>query len=177
MKIIFLYDKHNKIIWPKPIQKYSLETNNGLTLKSDNHLTDIPVNEVKHCSIRISKRFYTRFMNHIQLLKRLNSIKNQQHWIEEAILDKLKKKEERDNTECSSLEKYLSFKINSQIDAKVERKVEVMKKTRGSFTKKQWILEAINEKLNAEEIETIIKTKELFQIMLNEASEVSETSN
>lgn len=131
------------------------------------------MNEVKHCSIRIAESFYKRISNHIQLLKRLNGVKNQQHWVEEAILAKLKKEEEQETQESFSGEKYLSFNINSQIDDQVERRVKVMKKIRGSFTKKQWILEAINEKLDKEETETIIKTRELFKIMLNEASEVS----
>ena len=73
------------------------------------------------------------------------------------------------------MKKYLTFKIKAQTDAKVQRRVEVIRKIRGSFSKKQWILEAIHERLDAEEVETKIKTKELFKSMLNEVSEYSET--
>ena len=131
------------------------------------------MNKIKNCSIRIEERFYKRLIDHIQLLKRLNNVKNQQHWVEEAILTKLKKEEVQVITECSSRKKHLNFKINYQINAQVEIRVELMKKIRGNFSKKKWFLEAIHEKLEAEEKKTKIKTtKEIFKSMLNEASEI-----
>ena len=67
------------------------------------------------------------------------------------------------------------LKLRLKLNFKVQRRVEVIRKIRGSFSKKQWILEAIHERLDAEEVETKIKTKELFKSMLNEVSEYSET--
>ena len=164
---------------PKSYPKVYLRNKHTvLTLKNDKHFCDNQVNEIKNCSLRIGERFYRRFIDHIQLLKRLNIIKNQQDWVEDAVLSKLEKEEEQNATECLHREKHLNFKINSQIDSQVERRVQVIKKIRSSFSKKKWFLEAIHEKLETEEMETKIKTtKELLKSMLNEALEISNVSS
>jgi hypothetical protein len=142
-------------------------------LKNNHSISNGFVNDVKNYSIRIGERLYRRINRHIQLLKRLNHIQNKQNWIEKAILEKLEREEEQSIAECISPEKHLSFKIHSQINVKIERSVEVIKKLRGNFSKKQWILEAIYEKLDMEEKEIEKKSKELFKTMLKESSESS----
>ena len=94
-------------------------------------------NQIKNYSIRIGERLYRRINKHIQLFKHLNSNQNKQNWIEKAILEKLEKEEGQNVTEYVPPEKHLNFKISSQIDAKIENKVEMIKKFRSSFSKKQ----------------------------------------
>lgn len=143
-----------------------------MTLKNDNTLSQKFVDQVRNYSLRIGERFYKRISKHIQLLKQLNSIQNKQEWIEETILIKLKKEEEQDLDECIPSEKYLSFKIKIQIDAKIEKRVEMIKKIRGSFSKKQWIVEAIYDRLDIEEKAIKEKAKELLKNILKETSEI-----
>ncbi len=142
-----------------------------MTLKSEKTLSDKFIDQIKNYSLRIGERFYKRLSKHIHFLKQLNSIQNKQEWIEQAILAKLRQEEKQDVDEGFPPEKYLSFKISSQINAKIEKRVEVIKKIRGSFSKKQWILEAIHERLDLEEKETKEKAQELFKNMLKETSE------
>lgn len=146
-------------------------------MKNDNPSSDNALTKIRNYSLRIGERLYKRLSKHIQLLKHLRSIKNQQEWLEKAILTKIKKEEEQDTTKYFSPEKYLSFKISSQLDVQVEKRVEIMKKIRGNFSKKQWVLEAIYERLEAEEAETEARTKELFNNILREASAACDTSN
>jgi hypothetical protein len=134
------------------------------------------VNQIKNISMRIGEHLYKRISQHIQYLKHLNKSQNKQSWIENAILRKLKKEEEEDVSESLSPEKHLSFKISSLINARIEKRVEVEKQLRKSFSKKMWILEAINEQLDLEEEGTEIKTKKLFKNLLKKTSEASEKS-
>lgn len=142
-----------------------------MKLENDNTLSDRSVDRIKNYSLRIGERFYKRLSKHILYLKQLNSIQNQQQWLERAILTKLKKEEEQDIDACILPEKYLSFKMGSHIDTRIEKRVEVIRKVRVSFSKKQWILEAIHEMLDAEEKETREKAQELLKEMLKETSE------
>jgi hypothetical protein len=138
--------------------------------KNDRTTPDNFVNRIKNYSIRIEERLYKRINKHIQLLKHLNSSQSQKNWIEKAILEKFEREEERNITECIPPEKHLSFKTNSQIHATIEKKVEVIRKFRSSFSKKQWILEAIQEKLDREEEKIEKQTKELLENMINSSS-------
>ena len=131
------------------------------------------VNQIRNYSLRIGERLYKRLSKHIQFLKHLNSIQNKQEWVEGAILSRLKKEELQEVDECIPQEKHLSFKISSQIDARVEKRVEAIKKIRGSFSKKQWILEAIHERLDLEEKETKEKAQKLLKNMLEDTYEIS----
>jgi hypothetical protein len=145
-------------------------------LKNQDSKPDNIANKIKNYSIRIGERLYKRIYKHIQLLKHLNKIQNKQSWLEGAIQDKLEREKELDIVDCISPEKHLSFKISSQIDAKIEKKVEIIKKFRSSFSKKQWVLEAIYEKLDNEEIGTEQKAKDLMKNMLNTKPKVDKTS-
>ena len=142
-----------------------------MKLENDNSLSDKFAKQIRNYSIRIGERFYRRLFKHIQFLKQLKSIQNQQQWLAEAILAQLKKEEEQDINAYISSEKHLSFKISSDIDARIEKRVNVIKKFRISFSKKQWVLEAISERLDAEEKETREKAQELLKNMLKETSE------
>jgi hypothetical protein len=139
-------------------------------LKAD----DLDSNEVNY-SLRIGERLYARIYKHIHFLKSLKIIKNKKDWIEKTILDKL----ENDEEICDSMSpvKHLSFKILPHIDDKIKARVEVIKQLRGHFSKKQWVLEAIYEKLDKEEKETEQKSKEMIKKLLKTASKAYQPSH
>ena len=133
------------------------------------------MDQFKSYSVRIEGRLYKRIFQHIQLLKRMSIVLNKQKWLEDAIVRKLEKDEEQDLTETIDSEKHLSFQVNVQLDAKIDKRVEVIKKFCNSYSKKKWILESIYEKLDLEEKEIEKKASERLKSMLKESIESSET--
>ena len=127
------------------------------------------MDKYKNCALRIDERLYRRITQHIQLLKRLNIAINQQKWMEDAILKKLDKQEKQNFAQSIHSEKNLGFKINIELDAKIEKMVEIIKKFSSSYSKKKWILESIYEKLELEEKETEITANELLKSLLKES--------
>lgn len=130
---------------------------------------------MKNYSLRVGARLYNRIAKHFQFLKHLNNFKNQREWIEKAVLEKLSRDEEKDLNERIPAEKHLSFKISSELDEKIEEKVELIKKFR-SFSKKLWILEAIQEKIDIDGNEVEEKARKIFNSMLKNFDETSNIS-
>jgi hypothetical protein len=112
-------------------------------------------------SFRIYEDLYNRFNKHIHLLKRLdNSSISKQSWITEAIKEKLEQ-EKQSSPESLARDKHISFRVEKQLSKSIEKSVETIRMFRRSFSKKQWFVEAIYEKLEREEI----KAKELLKQM------------
>ncbi len=131
------------------------------------------LNQLKSYSLRIGQNLYKRISKHIQLLKNLNnSVQTKQDWVEKAIEEKLERENTPQSNEDMLADKYLHFKINSHLNEEIEKKVRIIRQFRTSFSKKQWILEAIYEKLDREES----KSKDNLKSMLKIASEKTETS-
>lgn len=125
------------------------------------------LHQLKSCSLRIGGNLYRRITKHIQLLKNLNDrIQTRQSWVEKAIEEKLEMDDSLQLNEDMLTDKYLHFKISLHLNEKIEKKVRIIKQFRTSFSKKQWILEAIYKKLDREEY----KSKESLKNLLAEAS-------
>ncbi|WP_068470608.1 hypothetical protein [Candidatus Protochlamydia phocaeensis] len=123
------------------------------------------LNKLKSFSIRIAEHLYERFSKHIQLLKYVRKTsKNKAKWIEESFIEKLEREREL-SFDTIPDEKILHFKIDEQLYQEIEDRVNIIKKFR-NYSKKQWMVEAIYEKLEREEQEA----KRLMQNMLQEAS-------
>lgn len=103
---------------------------------------------LKNFTIRISENLHKRFNQHINCLKHVNRIKTKQNWIEDALREKLER-DEKISYEILN-EKLLRFKVNENLFLEIDNKVKIIKKFR-NYSKKQWILEAIYEKLDREE--------------------------
>ncbi len=103
----------------------------------------------KRFSIRINENLHRRFNQHIKRLKNINkSLATKQKWLVQAFQEKL---ENHDVSSSGILnEKLIHFKLDEQLYKEIEEKVEIIKKFR-SFSKKQWMIEAIYEKLDREE--------------------------
>lgn len=113
----------------------------------------------KGFSISVSEHLYNRFNKHLRTLKHATGTsKTRQKWLEEAFLEKLANNAE--NLEDMLTEKLLHFKVEKEIYDKIHEIVESIRKYR-NFSKKQWLLEAIHEKLDREEALTqnLLKSK------------------
>ncbi|WP_068470649.1 hypothetical protein [Candidatus Protochlamydia phocaeensis] len=107
--------------------------------------------QLKSYSIRIGENLFKRISKHIKLLKTIGSpISSKQSWMEQAISEKLEREKNSLSNEMLS-DTYLHFKIDLETHAEIEKRVEVIKKFRSSFSKKQWFLEAIFDKLDKDE--------------------------
>lgn len=108
-------------------------------------------------SIKISEHLHKRFIKHLKTLKNLTDQPlTRQKWLSEAFLEKLS---EADDIPNNLTEKLLHFKIEESIYNQIHKKVEVIKKFR-NFSKTQWMIEAIYEKLEREEAQANQSLKE-----------------
>src|SRR4029077_4956181 len=116
-------------------------------------------------SIKIAEHLHKRFSKHLQILKYVKKpSKNKMNWIEEAFLEKLAAEREL-SSDGIPIEKYLHFKISKPLYNEIEERVNIIKKFR-NFSKKQWMVEAIYDKLEKEDQ----AAKKLMQDLMKEAS-------
>lgn len=126
---------------------------------SNNNTSDIPGVKELHYSVNIGDHLHSKMDTHIRLMKKLADRScTKQRWILDAIKEKLDN-ENHNGMESISKEKYFHVKVLPQINEKIERKVELIKNFRKSYSKKQLFIEAISEKLEREEQ----LAKELFE--------------
>jgi len=103
----------------------------------------------KRFSIRINENLHKRFNQHIKCLKNINRrLVTKQNWIVDAFQEKLAHQD--DSFSGILNEKLIHFKVDEKLFNELDSKVEMIKKFR-SFSKKQWMIEAIYEKLEREE--------------------------
>lgn len=76
---------------------------------------------------------------------------NKQEFVLKAIKEKLKYDKEVLSDKIPK-EKFLHYKIDNITLKQLDEKVNLIRKFRRTYSKKQWILEAIQEKLNREEV-------------------------
>lgn len=120
---------------------------------------------LKPLSLRVEENIFERVDIHVRSLKHLNKQKiNKKEWIAKAISEKL-----ANETEIGiniPRAKQLNLKIDLALSEDLDKRVQFIKKFRESFTKKQWIVEAILEKLEREEAKTKESFKEMHKISL-----------
>lgn len=121
-------------------------------------------------AIKIKAELDKRISEHIYAIKQMQGKSySKKKWVEEAIQEKLKEWENIDfetiKSDCT-----LNFIISQATDAKIIRIVEILKKLKIKSNKTDFILEAINEKLEKEEE----RVKKLFQDMVKAAFQTQE---
>jgi len=84
-------------------------------------------------------------MRRLKLLR--HPEREQQSWIINAILKKIARESSVQDT---SLKKYLGLKLDENLIKKLESKLAEINKSIPGFSKKQWLLSAIEEKLEVE---------------------------
>ncbi len=121
-------------------------------------------------TVRIGNHLYQRINKHMRLLKNLKNETSKQKWIKEAISEKLKV----DETSDENLgDRFLHLKFEIELWHEVQKKIEILKTFYTSISKKQWIEEAIYEKLDREEQDS----KDLLKDMIKKASEVQNSAS
>lgn len=105
-------------------------------------------NKPVQLTIKIKSSLHNKFLNHLQNLKSQNHPeRTQKAWILDAILKKM----ERDAaSQGIHKAKHLALKLNEKLFEQLEARIEEISKVIPHYTKKQWILDAIEEKLEAE---------------------------
>jgi len=102
-------------------------------------------------TVNISPNIHERLEKHIFLLKKLiDTSLTKQRWLLHAIKEKLDN-DAMDNSPPKPTT--LHVKIDAEIDKKLLKRVEFIKKFRYSYSKKQWIVDAVLEKLDRDEKE------------------------
>lgn len=108
--------------------------------------------KLKHYSVEIADHLHDRLSKHLRLLSNLG-YRSRQQWVLDALNEKLKK-EEAAGVEAISKERRLHLKLDEKIHQELDKRVEIRKKVRRSYSKKQWLVDAISEKLEREEVST-----------------------
>ncbi len=118
-----------------------------MTKSETEHL--LPSSQINY-AIPIENDLHNRIEKLIKLLNHSDDKKHtKQSWILDAFVKKLQKEEEP-GPEISQ-NKHLRFAINQHLYEKIENKIKTVKKTRKGYTKNQWFIDAVNEKLEQDE--------------------------
>jgi hypothetical protein len=106
-------------------------------------------------TVSISPVLHNKLDQHVYALKRLvKSGCTKNEWIADAIEKKLAREEMKMDI---FKEKPICIKIDPLTKKKLDGRVEMIRNMRYSYSKKQWVLDAIHEKLGNEE--EIVKNK------------------
>ncbi|MBA3816882.1 MAG: hypothetical protein H0X29_10275 [Parachlamydiaceae bacterium] len=109
----------------------------------------IKTNKIHQYSVSISPHLHSKLEQHIFVFKKLlKPGYTKQQWLIEAIEEKLKNDDPDKEVEN---EKRVSFRIDALTKKILEKHVQQISYFRSSYSKRKWILDAIQEKLDLEE--------------------------
>ena len=121
-------------------------------------------------TIRIGNHLYQKIDKHIRLLKHLKNDSSKQKWVQEAIREKLK----IDEISHEQLgDRFLHLKFDVDLWLEIQKRIDMLKAFHTSISKKQWIEEAVYEKLDRDEK----NSQELLKDMLKNASKTSHSTS
>ena len=106
----------------------------------------------KNIMIKVTEKIYNRVDSHVRILKHLAKYEHSKNsWIVEAVREKLEREKKLKNSNIPK-DKNLNLTVDVSLDNELQRQIDIIKtfKPQG-FSKKQFVLEAIFEKLEAEE--------------------------
>jgi hypothetical protein len=110
-------------------------------------------------SFKVENRLYKRLTTHLNLLKNLEDQNlSMQKWMLAAFKEKIDQDKTLEGVELIK-ERHFHFKVSKELNNKIEDRVNLVRKFKRHFTKKQWFVEAFYEKLDREEI----KAKRLLE--------------
>lgn len=123
----------------------------------------------KQYTVTISPILYDKFNRHLLFLKKLCQVgQTKQKWLMEAIHEKLQR--EKNSTEGLP-ERRINIKIDVLTLKKVSERIDFIRKFRTSYSKKQWIADAIEEKLEIEKNSVTKKINEHREAYSNSQNE------
>lgn len=116
-------------------------------------------------AVSISSILHNKLDQHIYAIKKLlKTGKSKKEWVAEAIEKKLAREQSKKEIDK---EKCICVKIDPVTKQKLEERVEMIRGIRYSYSKKQWVLDAIHEKLENQEEIVKKKLKEYRRILNN----------
>lgn len=105
---------------------------------------------LKRYTLRVSEHLFKKIEKQILVLKYLdNRCQSKQEWIQTAVKEKIENEKEI-SPESIPKERRLHFKIEKNHGDYISGMVSFRKQFRESFSQKQWLIEAIQEKLERE---------------------------
>lgn len=114
-------------------------------------------------SVTMDGQLYKRLERHLDILKHAENVGlTRQKWVTDAVLEKIAKEESQNYSEIPKAN-FLMVRFLKTISDKISNLVDKQKPFKRNFNKKQWILEAIQEKLEQEEP----KTKKFLEKLSN----------
>jgi hypothetical protein len=114
-------------------------------------------------TVSISPHLHNRLDKHIFILKKLvRTGHTKQQWLVEAVEEKLKN-EKSSQTQDIEKEKRVSLRIDVLTKKILEEQIQLIRCFRTSYSKRKWILDAIQEKLDLEEVSIKKRHLELLE--------------
>lgn len=107
-------------------------------------------------ALTINPYLIKKIQKHLALLSAIKLKESQSKWVLSAIREKL---ENEDETDATQREARINVSIDLPTLKELDNRVEIFKKFRRSFSRKQWIIEAISEKLDRDEKDVLQKLK------------------
>lgn len=133
----------------------------GLKEKTSSHY--------KSFGFRVSEQLFGRIGKIINLLKYFEKNKiTRRKWLEDAFKEKLAIEESQSDDEIPP-ERNLNFVIDEELLNRIELRVNILKRFRTSYSKKKWVLEAVDAKLE--------KDERLLRKLLDEARNLAPLSD
>lgn len=112
-------------------------------------------------TVTISPHIHERLERHILILKKLiDRSATKQRWLIDSIREKLAKDASNQQVPKANT---LNVKIDDELDKQVLKRIEFIKKFRFSYSKKQWLVDAVLEKLERDEKEVERKLSDMKQ--------------
>jgi hypothetical protein len=104
--------------------------------------------KVKNYCVSISQNLHSKIDRHVLVSKNLLKLKLTKHdWVIEAIKEKLEK--QFDSSEITQ-EKNIGLHLDPLTHQRLGKHVDMIRQCQFSFSKKKWILDAIQERLDKE---------------------------
>jgi hypothetical protein len=123
-------------------------------MNSDNALQVPEEDPVIQFSFKVDEKLAIKIDKHLHLLRYLNhNKKSKQQWLNEALVEKAAN-EKGVLPDILTKEKQLTVRIDAPLNKKIQKKVDLIKSFKSGFTKKSWVIEAIEQKLKCEEEST-----------------------
>lgn len=115
---------------------------NNETENMENHSLSIP--KEHFYTFTVDANLYEKLENHLFALRVTEGKNTKRAWVAQSIREKLK----NDDPSIIPKEKRLNIAIAEPLLIEIDKRVDLQKQFRTSYSKKQWLVEAIYEKLN-----------------------------
>jgi hypothetical protein len=140
-------------VLPKVIS-LNLEENVALT-ETCNETEKVRESQRKRYVLGADERLVKRLDTHLKILKAVDrETTDRKDWVVNAIRNKLKKDKAKNSLSLNK-PKYISLNLDAEIVEELDKRMELIRKYSGFSSQKKWILEAIEEQFEREELKVL----------------------